>query len=82
MKKINAKFSLSIQYPVYFEHDVFSVSNTRLVELLNSKFEDITPSVQSVYVFIDQGVVDANVLLLDRIINYFKFFNKHINLVF
>lgn len=81
MKKINAKFSLPIQYPVYFEHDVFNVSNTRLVELLNSKFEDVTTSVQSVYVFIDQGVVDANVLLLDRITNYFKFFNKHINLV-
>ena len=61
MKKINAKFSLPIQYPVYFEHDVFNVSNTRLVELLNSKFEDVTTSVQSVYVFIDQGVVDAKI---------------------
>ncbi|MFC1749947.1 3-dehydroquinate synthase [Pseudomonadota bacterium] len=78
IKQISADFNVAYQYPVLFENNVFNSNNPCLSQILNPWGQK---SNKAVFVFVDQGVIDANPALITKITAYFEQLNPHVYLL-
>tara|TARA_R110002073_G_scaffold259484_2_gene422574 strand:- start:7208 stop:8389 length:1182 start_codon:yes stop_codon:yes gene_type:complete len=75
---IQNSIRLQFTYGVYFSYDVFNLENLDLVNIV-SKIEP--ESISAMSVFVDQGVLDSNRGLLDKIFLYFQTYRTRLRLL-
>jgi len=67
---IPLKFDQSYNYPVCFTRDMFNISNTTLIKAFAAKNQ---AQAKKTMVFIDEGFIRQNPLLLDKIVQWFDY---------
>lgn len=77
MKIINQSFKVDFKYKIIFTHDIFNTKNLDIIKTLNITNKNR----KKVIIFIDKNVHKTNENISKKIQDYFKKYERYVNLV-